>query len=64
MDAVNRVQEIARLAEKEGHHPNVAITNYNQLTIELFTYKIRGLHVNDFILATKIDMVLNPDTIE
>ena len=64
MDAVALIQEIAQLAEEEGHHPNVAIKNYNQLTIELFTHKISGLHVNDFILATKIDQVLKPATIE
>ncbi len=64
MDAVTQIQNIARLAEQEGHHPNIAIKNYNQLTIELFTHKIMGLHVNDFILATKIDQALNPDTID
>lgn len=52
------VDTIAALAEAEGHHPNIYIYNYKQLRVELSTHKIKGLSVNDFILAAKIDAKL------
>ncbi|MFW6048802.1 MAG: 4a-hydroxytetrahydrobiopterin dehydratase [Candidatus Bipolaricaulota bacterium] len=51
MDFVNQVAEVA---EAEGHHPNIDI-NYNRVEIVLYTHAIDGLHENDFILAAKID---------
>ena len=51
---VNRVGE---LAEKEGHHPNIYLYSYKKVRIELWTHKIGGLHQNDFILASKIDLL-------
>lgn len=55
MDAVNR---IAALAEQEGHHPDLHLTGYRNLKIELTTHAIGGLSENDFILAAKIDAIL------
>lgn len=54
-DALERVRTIGDLAEEEGHHPNLYVYDYKKLRIELYTHKINGLHVNDFILASKID---------
>lgn len=48
------VNKIARLAEKEGHHPDIYIY-YNKVKIELITHNIRGLSENDFILAAKME---------
>ncbi len=48
------VNKIANLAEREGHHPDMAIF-YNKLKLELFTHAIHGLSENDFILAAKIE---------
>lgn len=58
MNAVNLIQRIAPIAEAEDHHPDVHLTNYRQLTIELSTHAIGGLSENDFILAAKIDRLL------
>lgn len=52
--AVNFVNNVAGIAEEEGHHPNIQI-NYNKVLLELSTHSINGLSVNDFILAAKID---------
>ena len=52
--AVNFVNNIAELAESEGHHPDIKI-NYNKVTLTLSTHAIGGLSENDFILAVKID---------
>ena len=58
LDAVNLIQRIAPLAEAEDHHPDLHLTGYKRLTIELSTHAIGGLSENDFILAAKIDMLL------
>ena len=48
------VNEVARIAEEEGHHPDIAIF-YNVVELTLWTHAVGGLSVNDFILASKID---------
>ncbi len=53
---VNRVGEIA---EDEGHHPDIVIHGWNNVKISLWTHAINGLSVNDFIVATKADKVVN-----
>ncbi len=50
------VNDIADLAESEGHHPDIRIS-YNKVFIELYTHAINGLSENDFILAAKIDTI-------
>ena len=55
MECVNR---IAELSEAEGHHPDLHMTGYRNLKIELTTHAIGGLSENDFILAAKIDALL------
>ena len=57
LDAVALVQRLAPLAEAEDHHPDLHLTNYKRLTIELSTHAIGGLSENDFILAAKIDQL-------
>ena len=53
-EALTFVQEIGELAEAEGHHPNISF-GWGNATVSLQTKKIKGLHENDFIMATKID---------
>ena len=50
---VNRVGEIA---EEQGHHPDVHLTDWNRVALELWTHAVDGLHVNDFVLAREIDL--------
>jgi 4a-hydroxytetrahydrobiopterin dehydratase len=54
LDFFNRV---GQLAEDEGHHPDLHLTGYRQVAIELWTHAVNGLTENDFILAAKIDML-------
>ena len=56
-DAVALIQKIAPIANAEDHHPDLHLTNYRRLTIELSTHAIGGLSENDFILAAKIDQL-------
>ncbi len=47
-------QDIAIIAEKENHHPDICI-HYSNVEVELSTHAIGGLSENDFIMAAKID---------
>ena len=58
--ALNFVIDVAQLAAKADHHPDIHIS-YKTVSIELSTHKIRGLSRNDFIMAAQIDeMVMQP----
>jgi 4a-hydroxytetrahydrobiopterin dehydratase len=61
---VECLHRIADLAESEAHHPDLHITGYRNLTIELSTHAIGGLSENDFILAAKIDRLLQSEFAE
>ncbi len=50
-------QKVGKLAEDEGHHPDLHLTGYRNVAIELWTHAIGGLSENDFILAAKIDQL-------
>lgn len=52
--AMGFVNRTARLAESQGHHPDMAIS-YRRVRVALSTHKIGGLSRNDFILAARID---------
>ena len=58
LGAVDLIQRIAPIAEADDHHPDLHLTGYRRLTIELSTHAIGGLSENDFILAAKIDQLL------
>jgi len=47
--------QVAEVAEADGHHPDLHIAGYRNVAIELWTHAIDGLSENDFILAAKID---------
>lgn len=55
LTAIDFFQRIARLAEEEDHHPDLHLTGYRNVAVELSTHAVRGLTENDFILAAKID---------
>jgi 4a-hydroxytetrahydrobiopterin dehydratase len=57
LGAVDLIKRIAPIAEAEDHHPDLHLTGYKKLTVELSTHSIGGLSENDFILASKIDQL-------
>ena len=59
LEAIDFVNSVAKLAEEEGHHPNILI-RYNRVDLELWTHAVKGLSENDFILAAKIDGLAAP----
>jgi 4a-hydroxytetrahydrobiopterin dehydratase len=54
IDFINRVAEVA---EDEGHHPEIHLTGFRHVWIEIWTHAVGGLTENDFILAAKIDQL-------
>jgi 4a-hydroxytetrahydrobiopterin dehydratase len=54
------VNKIAALAEEEGHHPVMHVF-YAKIVIEIWTHAIHGLSENDFVLASKIDALIQAD---
>ena len=54
LPGVEMVNQIAGIAEAEGHHPDLHLS-YGSLRVELWTHAAGGLTENDFILAAKID---------
>lgn len=55
-EAMNFINKVANLAEQEDHHPNI-FNSYTRVTITLFTHSIGGLSINDFIMASKIELL-------
>ena len=50
------VNEVGRLSEEEGHHPDIHF-GWGYAKIKIFTHAIKGLAESDFILASKIDQI-------
>ena len=57
MAAIKLMGLIAQVAEEENHHPNLHLTGYRKLRVELSTHALGGLSENDFILAAKINQL-------
>lgn len=55
VSAMAFLQKVGTLAEEEGHHPDLHLTGYRHVAVELTTHAIGGLSANDFIVAAKID---------
>ena len=52
------VNAVGHLAEREKHHPDFRLHQWNKVSFEIYTHDIEGLSLNDFILAAKIDTLL------
>ena len=53
-EAMIFVNNVADLAETEGHHPDITI-HWNKVKLDLWTHSVDGLTENDFIVASKIN---------
>jgi 4a-hydroxytetrahydrobiopterin dehydratase len=57
-DALRYVNAVGYLAERAGHHPDIAIA-WNTVTLTLSTHSAGGLTAADFALAREIDGLLS-----
>jgi len=53
--ALDFFQRVGAIAEEEGHHPDLHLSGYRNVAIEIWTHAVGGLTENDFILAAKAD---------
>ncbi len=53
----NFVNKISNIAENEGHHPDISF-GWGYCLVMIHTHAIKGLSINDFILASKIDEII------
>ncbi len=56
LDSQKFVNEVGRISEEEGHHPDISF-GWGYAKISITTHAIEGLSENDFILAAKIDKI-------
>lgn len=56
VDSLDFVNLVGKIAEDEGHHPDISF-GWGYCKIILQTHSIGGLHDNDFIVAAKIDKI-------
>jgi len=52
------INKIGVISEEEGHHPDITF-GWGYAKIKITTHSIKGLSENDFILAAKIDQIVN-----
>lgn len=52
--ALEFTNKVGAIAEQENHHPAI-LTEWGRVTVTWWTHKIRGLHVNDFIMCARTD---------
>ncbi len=57
-ESMKFVNKVADLAENEGHHPDIKIS-WNVVELKLTTHAIDGLSENDFIIASKINEIID-----
>jgi 4a-hydroxytetrahydrobiopterin dehydratase len=55
--ALDFFRRIGDVADAEDHHPDLHLTGYRNVAIEISTHAVGGLTENDFILAAKIDQL-------
>ena len=56
-EALYFVNLVGELAEEESHHPDISL-GWGYCLIMIYTHAIKGLSINDFILAAKIDQLI------
>ena len=52
------INNVGKISEEESHHPDINF-GWGYAEIKITTHAINGLSENDFILAAKIDKIIN-----
>jgi len=55
--ALDFVNTVGVIAEKEDHHPDILMHGYRHVKISLDTHTVSGVTENDFIMAAKINQI-------
>ena len=57
-ESLNFTNSVALISENQSHHPDISL-GWGYCIVMLHTHAIKGLSLNDFILASKIDNLKN-----
>ena len=58
LDSQSFTNKVGEISENEGPHPDISF-GWGYAEIKITTHAIEGLSENDFILAAKIDQLIN-----
>lgn len=58
------VNDIARIANEQGHFPDIRITEYRYVDIIWYTYRSGGLTRNDVIMAARVSALTRERDLE
>ena len=55
IEAINFINKILPIAEKNNHHPDILIHSYNKVKIFIYTHSEENITEKDYNLAKLID---------
>lgn len=53
-EALDFTNRVGQAANQQNHHPAL-LTEWGRVTVSWWTHTVRGLHLNDFIMAARTD---------
>jgi len=59
--ALDFLNQAGAIAERENHHPDLHITNYREVTLQVSTHKLKGVTENDLQLMRMMDEEIKVD---
>lgn len=57
-ETMSFVNATAWISHREDHHPDIAL-GYNQCKVVYTTHSVKGLSINDFVCAAKVDALFS-----
>lgn len=57
VSAMDFFRSVTVVAEEEGHHPDLSLSRYRNVRLDLTTHSVGGLTEADMIMAAKIDLL-------
>jgi 4a-hydroxytetrahydrobiopterin dehydratase len=59
--ALDSVNAMGAIAERENHHPDFHLTNYRDVEVVLWTHKLNGITESDLTLAEMLNLEVTVD---
>ena len=59
--ALDCINAMGNVAEREGHHPDFHLTSYRNVEVVLYTHSLGGVSANDVALAKMLDEEVDVD---
>ena len=53
--AMDFLNQVCLIAERENHHPDISLSSYRNVNIELYTHSVGGITKNDLLVAKMIE---------